>query len=157
MISWGEFKQEKPDWAEAAERLFIPDDNGIGFLATVARDGRPRIAPVCPIFAMDRVYLSVGGTTVKRFDIANDGRYVLHAFLGDSDEEFQFSGTARIVDSGEERGRVHDAITFQYEAADMICELTMARALWAYWINPGQPGTKVVKQVWQLHEGVQRS
>ena len=150
MISWGEFKLQKPEWAEAGERIFKPASDAIGFLATVAKDGRPRMAPICPIFALHRIYLSAARHTVKYFDLVNDGRYVLHAFLGEGDEEFQFSGLARMVTSDDEKRDVHANISFQFDPADAICELPMNRALWAYWIDPGQPGTKVVKQVWQL-------
>jgi hypothetical protein len=153
MISWREFRQLKPDWADAAERLRlqpIADKDGIGFLATVSKKGRPRMAPVCPVYATGNLWLSVAGQTVKSFDLNNDGRFVLHAFLGDSDEEFQISGQVRIVDSTEEKAEVQRAITFQNNSDDMICELTLNRALWAYWINPGQPDTRVVRQTWHL-------
>lgn len=154
MISWKKFSQLKPDWALAAKRLRLqpgstPDPNGIGFIATVAKDGRPRMAPVCPIYAMDNLWLSVSRRTVKAHDLQNDGRYTLHAFLGENDEEFQISGFARIVENEKEKVDVQNAITFQYDPADFIFELTLVRAVWAYWINPGQPGTRVVKQTWQ--------
>ena len=107
------------------------------------------MAPVCPIYAMDKLWLSVAGKTVKSFDLKNDGRYVLHAFLGEHDEEFQISGRARIVTTETEKAAVQRAITFQNNPDDMICELALNLAVWAYWINPGQPGTKVVKQTWR--------
>ena len=155
MISWNEFRKLKPDWATAAERLRLrpgsnPDQDGIGFIATVAKDGRPRMAPVCPIYAMDNLWLSVSRSTVKAHDLQNDGRYTLHAFLGENDEEFQISGSVRIIENEQEKTDVQSAITFQYDPADFICELTLARAVWAYWVNPGQPGTRVIKQTWQL-------
>ena len=153
MISWHTFKQLKPDWVEAAERLHLqPGSNhdGIGMLATVARDGRPRMAPVCPILANEDLWLCVSNYTVKSFDLQNDGRYVLHAFLGTDDEEFQISGSVNIVRGSDHKSSIQSAITFQYDPDDMICELTLNRAIWAYWVNPGQPGTRVVKQRWCL-------
>ncbi len=153
MISWQEFRHLKPDWADAAQRLKLMSaagHDGIGFLATVSKKGRPRMAPVCPFSTMGNLHLSVAGQTVKSFDLKNDGRYVLHAFLGNSDEEFQISGRVRIVDDAREKTQVQRAITFQYNSDDMICELTLNRALWAYWIDPGQPGTRIVKQTWHL-------
>ncbi len=148
MISWKAFKSEKQDWANAALRIFSPTDDSIGFLATVSKDGRPRMAPVCPIFTTEGLYLSASRKTPKCFDLINDGRFVLHAFLGENDEEFQLSGNARLITDTEERSYAHSLITFQFDPDDDLFELMMDRALWAYWINPGQPGTRVVKQSW---------
>ncbi|MCZ6870287.1 MAG: hypothetical protein O7G84_12365 [Gammaproteobacteria bacterium] len=52
MIPWRGFIQRAPDFAEAGSRLFVPGGDGIsiGFLATVTAAGKPRLAPVCPIF-----------------------------------------------------------------------------------------------------------
>ena len=149
MISWAEFKSQKPDWVVAAQRLLAPDGEGIGFIATVAADGRPRMAPVCPIFTTTGVYLCVARHTVKHQDLKNDGRFTLHAFLGENDEEFQFSGKAIIINDSAKLRTVHGAIKFQFDPVDPIYELTFNRALWAHWINPGQPGTRVIKQTWQ--------
>jgi hypothetical protein len=61
MISWKEFRQLKPDWVDAAERLKLQSTagfDGIGFLATVSKTGRPRMALVCPIHAKNNLWLS---------------------------------------------------------------------------------------------------
>jgi hypothetical protein len=49
------------------------------------------LAPVCPIFCEDHVYLSVGAGTPKKDDLRLRQHYVLHAFLGNNDEEFQIA------------------------------------------------------------------
>ena len=43
------FEQEAPELAQRGNRLFGGEGDWIGFISTVARDGRQRIAPVCPI------------------------------------------------------------------------------------------------------------
>ena len=120
----------------------------IGFLATTSADGTPHIAPVCPIPACGALYLSAGDGTPKIRDLDQRRRYVLHAFLGEGDEEFQITGDATRIDDPDERARVQAAITFQYGVEDPILRLDIERCLWAHWVKPGQPGTYPVKRRW---------
>ncbi|MBI4640431.1 MAG: pyridoxamine 5'-phosphate oxidase family protein [Candidatus Tectomicrobia bacterium] len=152
MASWAEFKEQAPDLAAAGWRLLVGADGvAIGFLATVASDGRPRMAPVCPIFANGNIYLSVGSKTPKRNDLARNRRYVLHAFLGKDDEEFQISGQAIEVTDPEERVAVHRAIKFgAYNTEDPIFLLDVERCLWAIWENVGQPNTRPIRKHWRV-------
>jgi hypothetical protein len=147
VVTWAEFEQEAPELAECAKRL-LGGDATTGFISTVARDGRPRIAPVSPIFTQDNLYLCVVAATPKRYDLVNDGRYVLHANLGAEDEEFQVSGRATVVTDVVERDLVHAAITFQFERTDPVFSLQVDRCFRGYWVTPGQPGTYPVKARW---------
>jgi hypothetical protein len=140
-------EQEAPELTRRGRRLF-GGESAIGFLSTGARDARPRIAPVSPIFALHDLYLSIEKDTPKRFDLLNDGRYMLHAFLGKDDEEFQVPGRAALVSDAAERASVHAAITFQFQSADPIFALDLERCFWGYWENVGQPGTYPVKERW---------
>ncbi len=150
MASWGDFEEATPELAASGRRLFAgDDDNAIAFLATVARDGSPRLAPVCPIFCDRHVYLSVGIETPKKFDLLNDGRYVLHAFLGRSDEEFQIAGRAVLEASAEECDRVQSAIRFVFKKEDPLFRLEIDRCLWGYWENAGKPNTRPVRRRWR--------
>ena len=65
MSSWGEFDAAAPDFAAAGQRLFRQAESAawIAMMATVSRDGTPRMAPVCPILAADALYISAGGDT----------------------------------------------------------------------------------------------
>ena len=119
MVTWAKFEQEAPELAQCGRRL-LGGDATTGFISTVARDGRPRIAPVSPIFTPDNLYISVGQNTPKRFDLINDGRYVLHANLGADGQEFQVSGRATLVTDAAERDLAHAAITFQFKREDPI-------------------------------------
>ena len=51
---------------------------GLGFLATVAIDGAPRVHPICPLLTSDGLYaLIVPGPKLR--DLRRDGRYALHS------------------------------------------------------------------------------
>lgn len=153
MARWAEFERSTPDLAASGRRLLVgADGSAIGFIATVSRDGYPRLAPVCPIFCDRDVYLSIGIATPKRFDLRNSGRYVLHAFLGDNDEEFQIAGRAVLVAGTEERDRVHASIRFSFKKEDPVFRLEIDRCLWGYWENVGKPNTRAVRRRWKAAE-----
>ena len=148
-MRWGEFKVAAPEFGAAGERLMHQADGPwIAMLATVSVAGVARMAPICPIPCDGALYLSAGAVTPKVRDLEHRGSYALHAFLGPSDEEWQIWGKAAHIDASAERARVHDAITFQFDAGDPIFRLDIDRCLWGYWVDPGKPGTYPVKRRW---------
>lgn len=150
LASWAMFEREAPEFAAAGRRLMVSDDGvAIAFLATSGSDGQARQAPVCPIFCGDGLYLSASGRTPKVRDLRGGGRFSLHAFLGENDEEFQLQGSAVEVEGDAERSAVHAAIPFPaFEAADPIFRLGFERAVWVYWEKVGQPDTSAVRKRW---------
>jgi hypothetical protein len=154
MLSWAEFEDAAPEFASAGRRLLVGDDGvAIAFLATVSAQGRPRLAPVCPIFCGDHVYLSAGSHTPKLRDLRANNVYALHAFLGENDEEFQVSGSSSEVRDPAERSAVHQAIPFAaFNRDDPIFRLGVERALWVYWERVGQPDTRPERRRWPPRE-----
>ncbi len=148
-MNWADFERAVPAFGEAGKRLMTPHGGvSIGFLATIG--DALHLAPVCPIFCTPNIYLSVGRATPKRRDLDRDGRYVLHAFLAQNDEEFRIAGRATCVDDEMERGRVHDAIRFgAFDRADPVYALNIDSSMWAHWENAGRPGTRPVRRHWR--------
>jgi hypothetical protein len=155
MPSWSELEVGAPDFGAAGRRLLVgPDGVAIGFLASVRAQGVPHLAPVCPIFCGRDLYVSAGAHTPKAGDLRDPGAYVLHAFLGAHDEEFQIAGRAHEVHDAGERAAVHAAIRFAaFGRADPIFRLSVERALWVSWERPGQPDTKAVRRRWAAPSG----
>ena len=150
MLSWQDFEKEAPQFAAAGRRLLVDDEGvAIGFLASVSADGVPHLAPVCPIFCGAALYLSASARSPKARDLRADGRYVLHAFLGAYDEEFQLAGRGEEVIDEAERAAVHEAILFpSFDRADPIFHLAIERSLWVHWERPGQKDTTAVRRRW---------
>lgn len=150
MASWAEFEREAPEFGKAGCRLLIGQDGvAIGFLASASTRSIPHLSPVCPIFCGQHLYLSAGAHTPKVADLRAVGVYVLHAFLGANDEEFQVSGRATEVEDPEERTAVHAAIPFAaFKRTDPIFRLSVDRALWVHWERVGQPDTKAIRRHW---------
>lgn len=154
-MRWTELAADAPDIASAGTRRLVgPDGVAIGFLATVSADGAPRLAPVCPIFCGDDVYVSAVSCTPKVEDLRVRRRYALHAFLGENDEEFQVSGRASEVADQAERAAVHAAIPFKaFNTADPLFRLAIDRVVWVYWERVGEPDTRAVRSVWRARNG----
>ena len=150
MSSWSEFESAAPDFGAAGRRLLVGADGvAIGFLASVSAAGRPHLSPVCPIFCGGNLYLSAAAHTPKAADLREAGSFVLHAFLGANDEEFQVGGRAGEVIDDSERAAVHAAIPFQaFSRSDPIFRLAIERALWVHWERAGQPDTRAVRRRW---------
>jgi hypothetical protein len=78
MLRWSEFAEGHPDLAAEGRQLFYEHGNlGLGFLATVRRDGGPRVHPICPILSDNLYGFIVEGPKLE--DLRRDGRYALHS------------------------------------------------------------------------------
>lgn len=97
MITWTEFEQRQPALAQAGHAQFYQHNLGLGFLATVRRDGGPRVHPVCPIISTAGLHVLILPGP-KRADLRRDARYSLHSEMvppPDQDDGFAVSGHAR--------------------------------------------------------------
>ena len=75
--TWGDLIVARPDLAAVGGRLLYPFDIGLGFLATVRRDGGPRVHPICPILTNSGLYAMILPGP-KLDDLRRDRRYALH-------------------------------------------------------------------------------
>jgi hypothetical protein len=150
-VGWAAFATAAPELAAAGRRLLTGADGvSIGFLATLGADGAPRLCPVCPIFCADDLYLSAGAHTPKVAQLRARADYVLHAFLGASDEEFSIAGRAVEVLDAAEHAAVVAAIPFgAYSGTDPIFRFAIGRAHWVTWERVGQPGTRPIHHRWR--------
>ena len=146
MVTWKEFEAAAPAIAGVGKRLlYHPERGEVGILASVDAHGRPRVAPVCPIFCNEGVYLSVGAHTPKARHLKENGAYALHALVGADDLEFQMSGSARLVEEASEHREVVAAIPFpSFDASDPMFELLIDRALVVTWPERTTRGEKSV-------------
>ena len=96
MITWTEFQRQQPALAGAGRGQFYQHGLGLGFLATVRRDGGPRVHPVCPVISTAGLHVLILPGP-KRADLRRDGRYSLHSEMvapPRQDDGFAVSGTA---------------------------------------------------------------
>jgi len=148
-VSWAEFVASDMAFAEAGARLLVGADGiALAWLATEGERG-PHLGPVCPVFSRGRVFLLASNATPKVADLRANGRYALHAPLGEEDEEFQFSGTATEILDAEARASVHADVPFPaWNADDPIFELRVGRALHVNWRAFGTPEAERIVRRW---------
>jgi general stress protein 26 len=129
---WSEVAVEAPELAEAGRELLYQYGPGLGMLATVRKDGGPRLHPVCPVVTHGGLWVFVVNRSPKVHDLRRDGRYALHA-LGpeDRDDEFMVAGPARVVDDPAVEADVLEVYLAQGTTSEdhTLFELLVERAL----------------------------
>jgi hypothetical protein len=109
---WSDFAVASPRLAADVRALFELYGQCFGYLATVRRDGGPRVHPVAPVIADGGLFCFVTKSP-KRRDLDRDGRYALHAYPAEhTADEAYLAGRARPVWDDELRrqlARLHRA------------------------------------------------
>ena len=94
LVTWIELHAERTDLAEAGRGLFYQFGVGLAFMATVRKDGGPRVHPMCPVITEEGLFAFIVPSP-KREDLLRDGRYAMHAFPADDNEDaFSVTGVA---------------------------------------------------------------
>ena len=127
-VGWQRLADEAPGLAAfGAERLGGPPS----YLATVRADGGPRVHPVTPVVAHDRLFLFMEPTSPKRRDLLERGQYALHSAVPDDSGtggEFSLRGVAVPVDDAEGRAAATGAATYGPAERYVLFELLVAEA-----------------------------
>jgi len=152
-VPWSDFERAAPGLAAVGRRLIYcvgPDGPGLGFLATTRVDGGPRVHPVCPALHDGALVVFVIGASPKRRDLARDGRYALHAFPGqDDDESFYCTGPAREIRDPARRRAAEASVVHTVKPDEVPFELALERVLHTTWIAPRTPATRPVYEKWR--------
>ena len=152
MATWTEFAKSAPEMADIGVKLL--ERFGLAYLATVRRDGAPRLHPVCPFIAQGRLFVATNPASPKRNDLMRDGRYVLHMLPGENDTEFLVRGRASQVRDDETRAMGIEGAsqfgdgTLRVELEELVFEYGIEQAATTYWENVGQPDTRPVRRRW---------
>lgn len=73
---------------------------GLAFLATIRPDSGPRLHPFCPLLTDEAMYGFIIPSPKQR-DLRRDGRYAVHSFPTDHNEDaFCVTGRATVVEDG---------------------------------------------------------
>jgi hypothetical protein len=98
VATWREFEASQPGLAEGGRALLYQFGVGLAFLATVRRDGGPRVHPMCPIIEGGGMYAFIVPGP-KQADLRRDGRFALHSFpCPDNEDAFYCTGRVQLVD-----------------------------------------------------------
>jgi hypothetical protein len=83
MTSWDDVTTAAPDLAKRVRERF--EATGLALLATLRRDGAPRISGIEPYFGLGHVWLGMMPGSLKARDLQRDGRFALHAATADKE------------------------------------------------------------------------
>jgi hypothetical protein len=108
MTTWTEFADAAPETAAVFLRRL--EATGMALLATLRRDGSPRISPLEPLVADGRLWLGSMPGSTKSADLRRDPRCCLHSATEDKevkDGDAKLWGNAvEALDDGERRAFV---------------------------------------------------
>ena len=129
----------------------------VAYLATLRRDGAPRLHPFCPIVAADRLFAAIPRRSPKGWDLRRDPRCVIHAMPGPEDDELCIRATASDVTARADTRALVDAVVARSDDGGMletvrhdpIFEFDLVQVDVARWINVGQPGTYAMRERWR--------
>ena len=139
MVSWSRFEARAPLIADAGRQLIHQHGIGLAYLATLRKDGAPRLHPICPTVFEGGLYVLIGPSH-KRRDLLRDGRFALHSFpCPEVDDEFLVMGRARLIDDQSLRSRVLADLKSKGMTStddEFLFELQVDRAMHAAYDGP---------------------
>ena len=77
MTSWSDAVAAAPELAEKVRTRF--EATGLGYIASVRKDGSPRISGLEPLFWQDHLWMGMMPDSMKQADVERDPRFSLHA------------------------------------------------------------------------------
>lgn len=128
MATWGDFAAAAPDLARFGQDRLT---SGVAYLATIRKDGAPRVHPVTPIIGFGRLFLFMEPTSPKGFDLRRDSRYALHCAVENNEGgqgEFYVTGRASPVEDADTRALAVQASSYSPADRYILFELSVETA-----------------------------
>jgi hypothetical protein len=154
MASWSEVVASEPEFAARVQALF--DAHRHKTMATLRKDGSPRISGTEVQFSDGEIWLGTMPGSRKGFDLRRDARLALHSASDDPPEDGSvWPGDAKLSGIGVEvtdpekiRELNHDE-----EGTSMLFRIDIREAVVTGW---GDPPDHLVIQLWQPGQQLRR-
>jgi hypothetical protein len=159
VATWGDFSRSEPEFARFVQARF--DSHKHKMLATLRKDGSPRLSGIEATFADGQLWLGMMPDSQKALDLQRDPRLALHSAPLDSE---MADGDAKI--SG--RGIEHSADNTKAQFADAVKDASVEDMppgpfhLFsidideAVLIRIGDPADHLVIETWREGQGLKR-
>jgi hypothetical protein len=143
-MTWKILEEQQPELAAfGAERL-----NGkVAYLATIRKDGSPRVHPMTPIIGQGHLFVFMEPTSPKGHDLQRDGRYAIHCSVSDNSGEsgeFNISGHAHLTDNAELRALAVSLSSYAPADRYILFEFDVESAASTIY-----PGGRSARQFWK--------
>ena len=152
--TWYDFRNEEPELTKIGKKLLFSSRPHVGyaFIATIRKDGAPRLHPISIVLSKDHLYVLIPTTSPKCSDLLTDGRYALQAFPpvpNDENEEFYISGLATQIREREIRQALIDNTKIIVEDNEVLFELFLDRVMYTKLVDRGTPEEHPVHKKWR--------
>ena len=142
-MTWKILEDQQPELAAfGRERL-----NGkVAYLATVRKDGSPRVHPMTPIIGQGHLFVFMEPTSPKGHDLQRDGRYAIHCAVSDNSGasgEFNITGHAHLIDDAERRALAVSLSSYAPSDRYILFEFDIESAASTIY-----PKDRAVRQLW---------
>lgn len=116
-MSWKVFEKQAPGLAQLAHKKL---DRKIAYLATIKKDGSPRLHPVTPFIGHGMLFIFTEPSSPKIRDLNRDGRYAVHCSVGGDGPltEVLISGEAVVISNSGVRRKQAERIAASPVVAD---------------------------------------
>ncbi|MBW3667736.1 MAG: pyridoxamine 5'-phosphate oxidase family protein [Actinobacteria bacterium] len=157
MTRWDDVTKAAPDLAAAAQGRF--EATGLGLLATLRKDGSPRISGIEPLFWDGDLWFGMMTESRKSADLRRDPRFGLHAATVDKDvkdgDAKIYGHAVEVVDAGE-KARFANRLTEVNDFDPGEFDLWRADVTEVSSIRPGEPHDHLLIEWWHPGEAVHR-
>ena len=148
---------EDPELATIGKNLLFQSGPhvGLAFLATLRKDGTPRLHPISLVFSNGHLYVLIPPSSPKCSDLKRDCRYAMQAFPppnNDDYEEFYLSGCAECIHDLVTRQALIAATKIHVEENEGPFELFLDRAMYSKLENRGTPEEYPLHRKWRATE-----
>ncbi|MEZ4552904.1 MAG: pyridoxamine 5'-phosphate oxidase family protein [Dehalococcoidia bacterium] len=150
MVSWGEIAAAEPKFAHTVQAVF--DTHKHKVLATLRRDGSPRVSGIEATFAAGELWIGMMPHSLKAADLLRDPRMALHSATVDVE---LLQGDAKLSGRAVEVTGPHawDVLNLEAEVADgshlfriEVTEVSLTRI--------GEPKDHLVIESWTPERGL---
>lgn len=97
-MSWKTLEDQQPDLAAFGKARL---HNNVAYLATIRKDGSPRVHPFTPIIGEGHFFAFMEPTSPKGHDLRRAGQFAVHCSVSDTSGEsgeFFVSGKAKFIE-----------------------------------------------------------
>jgi hypothetical protein len=152
--TWNDFSIEEPEIASLGKNFLFRSREHVGhaFIATLRKDGAPRLHPISIVISKEHLYVVIPSTSPKCADLIRDGRYALQAFPpsnNEETEEFYLAGCANRIQDPVIRQALIDDTKVTVEANEILFELFLERVMYTALVNRGTSDEHPIHRKWR--------
>ncbi|HUI88248.1 MAG TPA: pyridoxamine 5'-phosphate oxidase family protein [Anaerolineales bacterium] len=146
-MSWSRLESQAPDLAAfGKERLH----NKVAYLATIRKDGSPRVHPFTPIIGEGHFFVFMEPTSPKGHDLRRDGRYAVHCSVTDTSGksgEVIITGKAKFIEDAKLRALAVKICPYKPAERYILFEFDVKSVT-----TTEYPGGEPVRKHWKIDE-----